>query len=230
MTKLIAISTGVEDVTMSPGEIKCSVLNMNFIHLCNKYDAEAIIVPPQNLSIEFTKSNFDRLILTGGGDINPEVYGEDLHDKTSRVSDERDHTELNLLKIAEKNSIKTLAICRGHQLLNVYKGGTLHQDINDTFDTEIEHSYTYSEGNYGVQLYVENEFGCTDSAQVLIQIKGAEIYYVPNTFTPDGDEHNNTFQAVFTSGFDPAQFEMTIYNRWGEEIIRIIDSNDVVEP
>ena len=96
----------------------------------------------------------------------------------------------------------------------------------DFFDTEIEHSYTYSEGNYGVQLYVENEFGCTDSAQVLIQIKGAEIYYVPNTFTPDGDEHNNTFQAVFTSGFDPAQFEMTIYNRWGEEIIRIIDSNE----
>lgn len=139
MTKLIAISTGVEDVTMSPGEIKCSVLNMNFIHLCNKYDAEAIIVPPQNLSIEFTKSNFDRLIVTGGGDINPKVYGEDLHDKTSRVSDERDHTELNLLKIAEENSIKTLAICRGHQLLNVYKGGTLHQDINDTFDTEIEH-------------------------------------------------------------------------------------------
>ncbi len=96
----------------------------------------------------------------------------------------------------------------------------------DFFDAEIEHSYPYSEGSYAVELYVENEFGCTDSVQVLIQIKGAEIYYVPNTFTPDGDEHNNTFQAVFTSGFDPAQYEMTIYNRWGEELIRIVDSNE----
>lgn len=96
----------------------------------------------------------------------------------------------------------------------------------DFFSGEIEHSYAYTEGNYSVQLYVENEFGCTDSTQVLIQVKGEEIYYVPNTFTPDGDEHNNTFQAIFTSGFDPAQFEMTIYNRWGEELIRIVDSNE----
>ncbi len=139
MTKLIAISTGIENVTMSPGEIKCSVLNMAFIDLCNRHGAEAVIVPPQNLSVDYTNANFDRLILTGGGDINPKLYGEDLEDKTSRISDERDHTELNLLKVAEENSIKTLAICRGHQLLNVYKGGTLHQDIADNFDTDIEH-------------------------------------------------------------------------------------------
>ena len=60
----------------------------------------------------------------------------------------------------------------------------------------------------------------------MIQIKGAEIYYVPNSFTPDGDEHNNTFQAVFTIGFDPSQYEMTIYNRLGEELIRITDSSE----
>jgi gliding motility-associated-like protein len=69
-----------------------------------------------------------------------------------------------------------------------------------------------------VQLFVVNEFECADSIEILIQIKGAEIYYVPNTFTPDGDEHNNTFQAIFTSGFDPFNFEMTIFNRWGEVI------------
>ena len=96
----------------------------------------------------------------------------------------------------------------------------------DLFDSQIEHSYPYSEGDYVVELYVENEFGCSDSIEILIQIKGAEIYYVPNSFTPDGDEHNNTFQAVFTSGFDPSQYEMTIYNRWGEELIRITDSSE----
>ena len=96
----------------------------------------------------------------------------------------------------------------------------------DFFDTQIEHSYPYAEGDYYVQLHVVNEFGCTDSVQLLIQIKGAEIYYVPNTFTPDSDEHNNTFFPVFTSGYDPEQFEMTIYNRWGEEIFKLIDSNE----
>ena len=78
MSKLVAISTGIENVTLSPGEIECSVLNMSFVNLCNKFGAEVVIVPPQNLSIEFSKSSFDRLILTGGGDINPETYGEQL--------------------------------------------------------------------------------------------------------------------------------------------------------
>ena len=139
MSKLIAISSGIEESILSPGTIPCSVLNISFVNLCNKFGAEVIIVPPQNLSIEFSKSNFDRLILTGGGDINPSIYGAEVDTKTTRISDERDKTELNLLKMAEANFIKTLAICRGHQLLNVYKGGTLHQHIADNFDTEIEH-------------------------------------------------------------------------------------------
>jgi gliding motility-associated-like protein len=55
-----------------------------------------------------------------------------------------------------------------------------------------------------------------DSTEQLIQIKGDVIYYVPNCFTPDGDEFNNSFLPIFTSGFDPMNYELTIYNRWGE--------------
>ena len=96
----------------------------------------------------------------------------------------------------------------------------------DYIDQIIEHSYPYTENNYIAHIYVENQYGCSDSVQVLIQIKGDEIYYVPNSFTPDGDEHNNTFHPVFTSGYDPMQFEMVIYNRWGQELIRCLDPNE----
>ena len=44
------------------------------------------------------------------------------------------------------------------------------------------------------------------------------IYYVPNTFTPDEDEHNQTWQAIFTTGFDPFAFQLAVFNRWGEVI------------
>ena len=44
------------------------------------------------------------------------------------------------------------------------------------------------------------------------------LFYVPNSFTPDGNEHNNVFQPVFTNGFDPYDFHLEIYNRWGELI------------
>jgi gliding motility-associated-like protein len=44
------------------------------------------------------------------------------------------------------------------------------------------------------------------------------LYYVPNSFTPDGNQYNQTWQPVFTSGFDPAEFHLTIFNRWGNTI------------
>ena len=51
------------------------------------------------------------------------------------------------------------------------------------------------------------------------------LYYIPNSFTPDGDEHNNTFKWTFTSGFDPMNFNILIFNRWGELIFESNNSN-----
>jgi gliding motility-associated-like protein len=44
------------------------------------------------------------------------------------------------------------------------------------------------------------------------------LYYVPNSFTPDGNQYNQTWRPVFTSGFDPAEFHLTVFNRWGNTI------------
>jgi gliding motility-associated-like protein len=52
------------------------------------------------------------------------------------------------------------------------------------------------------------------------------LFYIPNSFTPDGNEHNNEFKWTFTSGFDPTDFHITIFNRWGEVIYESFDSND----
>ena len=144
MNKLIAISTGTKNVDMAPGNIPCVVINNDFVELCNKYGSTAVIVGPQDLD-NVNISKFDALIISGGGDINPNVYGQDINDKTSRISDQRDLTELGLLKSAEKNNIKTLAICRGNQLLNVYKKGTLYQDLNDAGFTDIKHDKPFED-------------------------------------------------------------------------------------
>jgi gliding motility-associated-like protein len=67
--------------------------------------------------------------------------------------------------------------------------------------------------------------GCTDTYQVTIEYQEGEIFYIPNTFTPDGDNYNQTFKPIFTSGFDPYNFEMYIFNRWGEVIFETHDVN-----
>ncbi len=64
------------------------------------------------------------LVLAGGGDVDPALYGESPQ-FSLEVNPQRDRFELALLRYAESEDIPVLAICRGHQLLNVWRGGTL---------------------------------------------------------------------------------------------------------
>ena len=70
-------------------------------------------------------------LLMGGVDVNPKLYGEKQGSFTDRPHEERDTQEMRLLKEALEKDIPILAICRGHQLLNVTMGGTLVQHIDD---------------------------------------------------------------------------------------------------
>jgi putative glutamine amidotransferase len=69
------------------------------------------------------------LVLTGGVDIEPSRYGAERHEKVRRTDPDRDEFELGLLDEALRQDLPILAICRGHQLLNVCFGGTLLQHI-----------------------------------------------------------------------------------------------------
>lgn len=76
----------------------------------------------------------DGLILGGGRDINPAIYSQKPTQKTAGNLDiKRDTLERALLRDALARRIPILGICRGHQLLNVIFGGTLHQEVLDTF-------------------------------------------------------------------------------------------------
>ena len=100
-------------------------------------------------------------------------------------------------------------------------------EFGDGFSSQTyEPSHLYGETEAGVfiTLIAISDFGCIDSTQVFIPFDEQEIFYVPNTFTPDGDNFNQVFSPVFYSGFDPYNFEMLIFNRWGELIFETHDS------
>ena len=69
------------------------------------------------------------IVLTGGADIDPSLYGEPRHETVQAVFRERDVFEIALCREALRRDLPVLAICRGHQVLNVATGGTLVQDI-----------------------------------------------------------------------------------------------------
>jgi gliding motility-associated-like protein len=96
---------------------------------------------------------------------------------------------------------------------------------NNTTSTLTDPTVSYPEepGSYTVQLVAYNAAGCTDTITKILTVRDELVFFVPNSFTPNGDEFNNAFVPIFTSGFDPFEFNLTIINRWGE---LIFESND----
>ena len=86
---------------------------------------------------------FDAVVLPGGPDVDPARYNDaERHEKLYEVRAEHDELDISLARTAVELGLPLLAICRGHQVLNVALGGTLHQHITDR-ETTVGHRFRY---------------------------------------------------------------------------------------
>ena len=103
----------------------------------------------------------------------------------------------------------------------IWMGDTIQQNtLNETITWSMEGVNPVS-----VTYYANGCISNTQTASVTVSQCPETLIFIPNTFTPDGDEYNNVWQPVFTSGFDPYEFELSIYNRWGQLIWQSYDAN-----
>ena len=84
--------------------------------------------------------------------------------------------------------------------------------------SSFDYSLPFQEGTYTVQLISETALGCSDSLQLTATVSDNVAMYVPNTFTPDGEEFNTVFLPVFSTGFTPMNYRLSIFDRWGGSI------------
>lgn len=83
----------------------------------------------------------DGLLMPGGGDIDPFVYGSNSHPKVAAVDPERDQLEIQAFHYARSRGLPILGICRGLQLINVAMGGALYEDLLDQRPTSDNHDF-----------------------------------------------------------------------------------------
>lgn len=95
----------------------------------------AVLLPSTETIPEDLLAGIDGIVLSGGGDLSPELYGEAPLESTYGVSRIRDAYEVAIVEQAEKHGIPILAICRGLQLINVLRGGSLQLHIDDHWQT-----------------------------------------------------------------------------------------------
>ncbi|MGV6862005.1 MAG: T9SS type B sorting domain-containing protein [Putridiphycobacter sp.] len=106
---------------------------------------------------------------------------------------------------------------------NLSEGAYAYFWTFDEFGTSSEENPVYEfnadvETTYEVCLKATSDMGCVDSVCHPVTIYEELIFYVPNVFTPDHDDYNETFQPQFTSGYDIYDYHLIIFNRWGETV------------
>jgi putative glutamine amidotransferase len=113
-----------------------------YIRAVHRAGGTPLIIPPITEEADWPGllSRLDGLLLSGGEDIEPVHYGQALEPWTGRVDQERDRSELGLIQRWVAGRKPLLAICRGHQALNVALGGELCQEIAHV-DQTLDHAY-----------------------------------------------------------------------------------------
>jgi len=82
------------------------------------------------------------------------------------------------------------------------------------------HFFLGTQSGAEITLTASTAFGCADSTKLTIGAQVGGLYYIPNAFTPDGDPFNPQFKPLFPVGFDVYNYDMKIYNRWGEVVFQ----------
>ncbi len=139
--KLTTEATGVRGDSFSTGRL--------YSHAIAQAGGVALQVPPIAQSVKSASelvSRFDGVILQGGGDIDPSLYGQaKISNKIYGICAEHDSLEIAIVRAAIAQNKPVLAICRGMQILNVALGGTLHQDLSEVLEDGDAHWNKYHE-------------------------------------------------------------------------------------
>ena len=138
---VIGIS-GRAEQSARPPNLPLFAVSQNYVRSVELGKGAPVIIPPHLEEGELRSifEHLDGIVLSGGGDILPALYGEEDSGLLWLVDERRDRAELALARWALEEGLPLLAICRGAQVLNVAAGGTLIQDIPTQVPSALSHS------------------------------------------------------------------------------------------
>jgi putative glutamine amidotransferase len=152
---VIGICAAVESVRWGPWEVEAFLVPRAYARAVQSAGAIALVLAPDDeaaRSPDELLDMLDGLVLAGGSDIDPASYGAPRHPETYGTRPERDRFELALAHRAMERDIPLLGICRGMQLLNVARGGTLVQHLPDELGHEQHRHTPGAFADHGVRL------------------------------------------------------------------------------
>ena len=154
MRPLIGISTYNDLAQWRDWSSPAALIPRTYVDAVRRSQGRPVLLPPGGDPAEAaaTMADLDGLIVSGGGDVDPGRYGAAAHPETGAPNEERDGWELVLIDAALTRAVPLLAICRGMQLLNVVRGGTLLQHLPPVVGNDEHSGVTCGFGRHLVQV------------------------------------------------------------------------------
>ena len=157
MRPVIGLSTALERAQWGPWDTAAHVLARSYADQVQAAGGIAVLLPPDPRASEDPEpwlDLLDGLIITGGADVDPEAYGAEPHPETKGWVPERDAFEIALARGAMERDLPLLGVCRGMQVMNVARGGTLIQHLPDDLGHEDHRRVmgTFDNADHDVRL------------------------------------------------------------------------------
>lgn len=125
--------------TYGRGENNRYGLPAEYVDAVRRAGGIPVLMPSGGQAVNAWLESLDGLVLSGGGDIDPERYGGVQHAMLYNVDHERDAFEFSVVDQALARHAPLLCICRGMQVLNVHLGGSLHEHLPDAYGETVSH-------------------------------------------------------------------------------------------
>ncbi len=160
MTPLVGLVTLRTKASWGPWQGPAVLLPAAYVDRLSEAGALPILLPPVGPAAAAVVPRLDALVLAGGGDLDPSTYDGSTHSSIYGVNPDRDQTELAVTAAADDRGLPILAICRGIQVLNVARGGTLHPHLPDIVGHERHSGGSGQYGRHPVAVTAGSRLAC----------------------------------------------------------------------
>lgn len=153
MQPIIGVTMGIDENLVQAG-IEYSFIRRQYGQALRRVGAQPIFIDP-SIDPQVAAKLCDGLVISGGQDIDPSLYGQELSSDGKLEPRSRIDWEYGLIAEFEKLGQPILGVCYGNQLLNVYHGGTLYQDIGAEVGDGVAHGSTLDQATHDVTFEID---------------------------------------------------------------------------
>lgn len=204
MRPLIGLSTYREQVRWGVWDQSADLLPTVYAASIEAVGGVPVLLPPAvddaSGSARAVVSRLDGLLIAGGADVDPGLYGQEPHARTVRWREDRDAWELALLEAAESVGLPTLGVCRGMQLMAVRAGGSLDQHTPDVVGHEDHNPGADAFGSTEVDLLPGTRVSAVVGNRLTVHCHHHQSVREHPGFEPAGYAADGTVEAMEQAG------------------------------